>query len=85
MQVLFAQYSLGEHLLRHPPRCFGALLWVEVMKRIRAPLPLKPFAARVRRVQIVFDFEAHVARKLLRAFADNQVMISLLANCLGNQ
>ena len=55
------------------------------MRRIDAPFPFQPQLARVRRVKVVFDLESHVARKILCAFADDQVMIGLLQHRPGDQ
>src|SRR6266550_953533 len=55
------------------------------MSRIRATLPLQPDLARVFGVQIVLDLETHIARKILGAFADDQMMVRVIHHGPGNE
>src|SRR5688500_17024735 len=54
------------------------------MKRIGASFPLEPFRPGIRRVEIVFDREAELAREILCAFADQQVMVCLQHDLAGH-
>src|SRR5262245_50238842 len=55
------------------------------MLRIDAPLPLEPELARCRGVEVVFDLEAEGARELLRAFANDEVVIGQISDCFRNE
>jgi hypothetical protein len=85
VQVLFAQFSFREHLERDAVSGFGAFLRIEIVTRICATFPLQPLLARVLSVEIVFDLESHVARKLLRAFADDQMVIGVFHHCFRHE
>ncbi len=63
----------------------AALLRIEVVLGIDAPLPFQPQPARLLGVEVVLDLEAHVAREVLRALADQQVMVGLLEHRLGDE
>src|ERR1051326_4693155 len=78
VQILRAQQTLRDHILSCLETGGSTFFRIEIVQRIDAPLPFEPQLARMRRVQIVFDTEAHAARKFLRAFADDQVMVGLL-------
>jgi hypothetical protein len=52
---------------------------------IDATLPLAPEFARVLGVEVVLDVEAHRAGELLRAVADEQMMVRAVHHRLGDQ
>ena len=55
------------------------------MHRIRAPLSIEPDLARMFGIQVVFDLEPELPRKVLRSVADEQVMVRTLHHCLCAQ
>ena len=59
-----------------------ALLRVEVVPRVDAPLPLEPLRARGLGVEVGLDREAHVAREGLRARAHQQVVVGVVEHRL---
>ena len=59
------------------PKAINAMT-LEMSLGIDAALPLAPQLARCLGIEVVFDGEAHRARKLLRAFADEQVMVGMV-------
>ena len=63
----------------------AALLRIEIVIGIDAALPLQPQPARLLGVEVVLDLEAHVAREVLRALADQQVVVGHLEHRLGHQ
>src|SRR5687767_14761993 len=63
----------------------GAFLRIEIVSGIGPAFPLEPLPAGVLGIEIVFNLEAHVSRKVLRAFADDQMMVSVLHHCFGNE
>ena len=64
-----------EHLERRFTSGFSALLRIEIVLRIDAAFPFEPARTRGLGVEIVFNLESQVAREILRAFADQQMMV----------
>ena len=85
MQVFLAQQALGKHLQSRAMSRLGSLLRIEIVLRVGPALPFQPLLSRVLSVQIVFYFEAHAACVILRAFANDQMVICVVHYGLRHQ
>ena len=77
--------ALGHHLQAHSHTDLSALLRVEIVSRIRSPLPFQPATSRQGGVEIILDGETHITGKTLRTLIHQQVMICRRSDRLGNQ
>ena len=63
----------------------GTGLGIEVMIGIGAALPIQPEFAGFFRDQVFLDLEAHEAGEILRAFADEQVVVGFSHHFFGDE
>ena len=63
----------------------GPLHGIEVVVGIRPPLPFEPQLPRLLGVQVRLDRESHVAREVLRALADEEMVVGRLHDGFGDE
>src|SRR5690606_13931946 len=83
--VIGVDFPLLHHLLADAKPNPDALLRIEVMRRIGAPLPLEPDSTALLGVEIILDAESHIPRELLRTGTHQQVVIGVLHHLLGDE
>src|SRR6187200_1171686 len=83
--MLPIEQTFRDHLRCGAAARLSSFLWVEVMLGIDPPFPFQPEFSRMFGVEIILDLESHVARKLLRAFPDNEMMIGRFHHLLRDQ
>ena len=79
-EVLAVDEAFAHHLDAGVVPGLRALLRAQVVQRIGAPLPLEPLLARVLIDQPFLDRDPHRAREILRALADEQMVIRFVGD-----
>jgi hypothetical protein len=77
-----ADQSLADHLQPGVVPRLRALFRIEVVQRIGAALPFEPEPARLVVDEAFLDLDPHAAREILRALADQEMMVGLLRHQL---
>src|SRR5205085_11161156 len=85
VNVLRVDQTFRYHLEQGAASGLSALLRIEVMLWVDPAFPFQPELARVLGIQVVLDFETEFAREILRAFADNEMMVRLLHDRFRDQ
>jgi hypothetical protein len=83
--VLFVDPALRHHLAVDLPQSNLPLDRIEVVQRIAAAFPFEPRRPRAIGVEVGLDGEPEITREGLRVAADEQVMIGLLHDLVGDQ